>query len=65
MSTLKHQIIKEFTKDQIKRGVLTLRLDEETQYRLSKITNITRRTKSDLVREAIFDLIWSKYRDTI
>jgi predicted transcriptional regulator len=65
MSTLKHQIITEFTKDQIKRGILTLRLDEETQKRLSKIINITRRSKSDLVREAIFDFICSKYRDIL
>lgn len=65
MSTVKHQIIREFTKDQIKRGVITLRLDEETQKRLSKIINLTRRSKSDIVREAIFDLIWEKYRDII
>jgi predicted transcriptional regulator len=65
MSTLKYQIIREFTKDQIKRGVLTIRLDDETQKRLSKIINITCRSKSDIVREAIFDLIWEKYRDII
>ena len=65
MSTVKHQIIREFTKDQIKRGILTLRLDDETQKRLKKIILLTRRSKSDIVREAIFDLIWEKYRDII
>jgi predicted DNA-binding protein len=62
MATLQHSEIKKFYQNQIKNGVLTIRLDEETKMRLFKLVLITRRSKSDMVREAIFDLIWEKYR---
>ncbi len=62
MAILQHSEIKKFYQNQIKNGVLTIRLDEETKMRLFKLVLITRRSKSDMVREAIFDLIWEKYR---
>ena len=65
MTSLQHSEIKKFYQNQIKNGVLTIRLDEETKTRLFKLVLITRRSKSDMVREAIFDLIWEKYRHII
>ena len=65
MTTHPHFIIRNYQKKLIKDGILTIRLDEETQKRLFRIVMITRRSKSDLVREAIFDLIWNKFKDHI
>ena len=58
-------LIRNYQKKLIKDGVLTLRMDEETQKRLFRIVLLTRRSKSDLVREAIFELIWNKYKDLL
>lgn len=65
MTQYPHLIIKNYQKKLIKDGILTIRLDEETQKRLFRIVMLTRRSKSDLVREAIFDLIWGKYKDVL
>ena len=65
MATYPHLLIRNYQKKLIKDGILTIRLDEETKSRLFRIVLLTRRSKSDLVREAIFDLIWNKYKDII
>ena len=65
MTSHPHLIIRNYQKRLIKDGILTIRLDEETQKRLFRIVVLTRRSKSDLVREAIFDLIWNKYKDLL
>lgn len=60
-----HLIIRNYQKKLIKDGVLTLRMDDITTSRLKRIVQLTRRSKSDLVREAIFDLIWLKFKDQL
>jgi hypothetical protein len=42
---------------QVRNGILTIRLDSIEQERLFKLSNITRRNKSDLVRDALFDYL--------
>ena len=46
---------KKFYAKQLRTGILTLRLDPTEQDRLFKLSNVTRRNKSDLVRDALFD----------
>jgi predicted DNA-binding protein len=46
---------KKFYAKQLRDGILTLRLDATEKDRLFRLSNITRRNKSDLVRDALFD----------
>ena len=46
---------KKFYAKQLRTGILTLRLDPTEQDRLFKLSNDTRRNKSDLVRDALFE----------
>jgi hypothetical protein len=46
---------KKFYAKQLRDGILTLRLDATEKDRLYRLSNITRRNKSDLVRDALFD----------
>jgi predicted DNA-binding protein len=46
---------KKFYAKQLRTGILTLRLDPTEQDRLFKLSNVTRRNKSDLVRDALFE----------
>lgn len=65
MSNTNHLKIKMFYQKQIKDGVLTLRLDQRTNDRLFKICNATSRTKSDIIRDALWKLINSDFKDLI
>lgn len=46
---------KKFYAKQLRTGILTLRIDPTEQDRLFKLSNVTRRNKSDLVRDALFE----------
>ncbi len=46
---------KKFYAKQLRDGILTLRLDSTERGRLHRLSDITRRNKSDLVRDALFD----------
>lgn len=60
----RHLELKKFYSKQIRDGILTLRMDLTERDRLSRITSVTRRNKSDLVREALWDL-FKKYSDIL
>ena len=49
------------TKDEF----LRLRIDKEEKRRLDLLSNLTRRQKSDLVRESLFELYKNKYPDCL
>ena len=49
---------------QLRDGILTLRLDQTEKDRLFRLANITRRNKSDLVRDALFEY-FKKFNDII
>lgn len=49
---------------QLRDGILTLRLDQTEKDRLFRLANITRRNKSDLVRDALFEY-FKKFDDII
>ncbi len=49
---------------QLRDGILTLRLDQTEKDRLCRLANITRRNKSDLVRDALFEY-FKKFDDII
>ena len=46
---------KKFYAKQLRDGILTLRMDSTERARLYRLSEITRRNKSDLVRDALFD----------
>ena len=46
---------KKFYAKQLRDGILTLRMDSTERARLHRLSDITRRNKSDLVRDALFD----------
>lgn len=46
---------KKFYAKQLRDGIFSFRLDLTERDRLFKLANITRRNKSDLVRDALFD----------
>ncbi len=54
MSNLNTHFKKYYAK-QLRDGILTLRLDATERDRLFKLSNVTRRNKSDLVRDALFE----------
>ncbi len=49
------------TKDEF----LRLRIDKEEKRRLELLSKLTRRQKSDLVRESLFELYKNKYPDCL
>lgn len=49
---------------QLRDGILTLRLDQTEKDRLFRLADITRRNKSDLVRDALFEY-FKKFNDII
>jgi predicted DNA-binding protein len=49
------------TKDEF----LRLRIDKEEKRRLDLLSKLTRRQKSDLVRESLFELYKNKYPDCL
>jgi predicted DNA-binding protein len=49
---------------QLRDGILTLRLDQTEKDRLFRLADITRRNKSDLVRDALFEY-FKKFDDII
>jgi hypothetical protein len=50
-----HLRYKKFYAKQLRDGILTLRLDSTERTRINRLSEITRRNKSDLVRDALFD----------
>jgi predicted DNA-binding protein len=50
---------------QLKDGILTMRVDDLTSDRLFKICSITSKSKSQVIREALWELFTSKYPDVI
>jgi len=52
-------------KSRIKNDFLRLRIDKVEKSRLDKICSITRRQKSDIIRESLFDYFKSKYPECL
>lgn len=50
---------------QLKEGILTMRVDNLTSDRLFKICSITSKSKSQVIREALWELFISKYPEVI
>jgi predicted transcriptional regulator len=48
-----------------KNEFLRLRIDLEEKRRLDKICSITRRQKSDIIRESLYDFFKSKYPECL
>lgn len=46
-------------------GILTMRVDDQTSDRLFKICNITSKSKSQIIREALWELFSTKYPEVI
>jgi predicted DNA-binding protein len=42
---------------QLRDGILTVRMDQEEMSRLFRLSNISRRNKSDIVRDALFEYL--------
>ena len=42
---------------QLRDGILTVRMDQEEMSRLFLLSNISRRNKSDIVRDALFEYL--------
>ncbi|MFM1776254.1 MAG: hypothetical protein RJA53_1864, partial [Bacteroidota bacterium] len=42
---------------QLRDGILTIRLDQTERERLFRLSNISRRNKSDIVRDALFEYL--------
>ena len=59
-----NQHYKKIYQKQLRDGILTLRLDSTEKERLFRLCDLTRRNKSDIVREAIWDVI-KKYPEII
>ena len=47
---------KQYYAKQLKSGVITMRIDDLTSQRLLKISNITSKSKSQIIREALWKL---------
>jgi predicted DNA-binding protein len=56
---------KQYYSKQLKDGILTMRVDDLTSERLFKICNITSKSKSQVIREALWELFTSKYPEVI
>ena len=55
---------KKYYAKQVRDGILTIRLDNYEKDRLFRLSNVTRRNKSDLVRDALFEY-FKKFDDII
>lgn len=42
---------------QLRENILTVRMDQEEMSRLFRLSNISRRNKSDIVRDALFEYL--------
>jgi predicted transcriptional regulator len=56
---------KKFYAKQLKSGVVTMRIDDLTSQRLLKISNITSKSRSEIIREALWELFSTKYPQVI
>jgi predicted DNA-binding protein len=56
---------KQYYAKQLKQGILTMRVDELTSSRLFKICSITSKSKSQIIREALWELYTTKYPEVI
>lgn len=54
---------KQYYAKQLKAEIITLRVDDQTLKMLKLICNKNSKTKSGLIREALWDLFSSKYPD--
>lgn len=52
-------------KQEMKTVFIRLRIDPTEKNRLDKLCNITRRQKSDLIRESLFELYKRKYPECL
>lgn len=52
-------------KPRIKSEFVRLRIDKVEKSRLDKLCSITRRQKSDIIRESLFDYFKSKYPECL
>ena len=59
-----NQHYKKIYNKQLRDGILTLRLDSTERARLFRLCDLSRRNKSDIVREALWDL-FKKYPEVI
>lgn len=56
---------KQYYAKQLKSGVVTMRIDDLTSQRLLKISNITSKSKSQIIREALWKLYTNDYPEVI
>jgi predicted DNA-binding protein len=56
---------KKFYAKQLKQGILTFRIDMLTSQRINFISNITSKSKSQIIREALWELYSTKYPEVI
>jgi predicted DNA-binding protein len=56
---------KQYYSKQVKDGILTMRVDDLTSERLFKICSITSKSKSQIIKEALWELFTTKYPDII
>ncbi len=56
---------KKFYAKQIKDSIITIRVDDLTSIRLFKISNLTSKSKSQIIREALWELYSTKYPEVI
>jgi predicted DNA-binding protein len=56
---------KKYYAKQLKSGVVTMRIDDLTSQRLLKISNLTSKSKSQIIREALWELYSTKYPEVI
>jgi predicted DNA-binding protein len=56
---------KQYYAKQLKSGVITMRIDDLTSQRLLKISNITSKSKSQIIREALWKLYTNDYPEVI
>ncbi len=56
---------KKFYAKQLKESIITIRVDNLTSTRLFKISNLTSKSKSQIIREALWELYSTKYPEVI
>lgn len=54
-----------FYDKQLKDSIITIRVDDLTSTRLFKISNLTSKSKSQIIREALWELYSTKYPEVI
>ena len=60
-----HLRFKKYYSKQLKDSLISIRADELTLSRLNKISNITSKSKSQIIREALWELYTTKYPEVI